>query len=668
MERIGDRIADDHARLGHTEMKANERDVGAPAFLRGCVRCLAKLGVSARCALSDQRATVGCLLMCTAVPAAAHGALPVLPSTLWRAWSFYPGVVVPLLLATVLYVRGMVRMRAHRGRHGGRIVRQTLCFGAGAAVLVVALLSPLDRLGDMLLSAHMVQHGLLITAAPLLLLAGRPGHAFGWALSAPERRAILASKAWRGYATSINVLSRPLVAAGLHGLALWSWHAPALFGAALANDGLHLVEHATFFGTALLFWRAMLDTRSTHRVAPAVGALFATLLFGGLLGALITMSPQPLYTWYVDRTQWWGISALEDQQLAGLLMWVPLGVIYSGAALVLASRFLTFDPHAENGRRTPLTAPGRDGHCLLHRFDGEAPIAVSKFEWDSAHHVHGPLGLDIVGDEDDGKRRSASGSIEVDTHGFVAASEARKPARVVREVLRRRRRDFVASVHHAILRVIPTRHQILLNSQSVVVLRKRNNHVPDGIEDPKLGVLACVMRIVHVLFSVSRQVHRAAPATYVSGCGPLHQSDRAPQRRQGDKASRRVCRGPPGAGIVNAPAVPVRSSSARDPNEAPCRGHTVTAIVRPPRARIGPPSDWRGGRRDQCAHYTYLLNNQMSSSAFHRILHAPATAHTEFRQACRCPLEAKARAAFSQDHRFGGAAPLFWTIADNIVT
>jgi putative membrane protein len=159
--------------------------------------------------------------------------------------------------------------------------------------------------------------------------------ALAWAL--PER--------WRRGARTLRPLGdrllRPSVAAVLHGLALWLWHAPSAFDAALAYDAVHMLEHVSFLGTALVFWGTIVGARGSRRAAPALGAMFATLLHGGVLGALITLAPQPIYRWYRGRTELWGLSLLEDQQLAGLLMWVPLGTIYLAACLVLASRLVT---------------------------------------------------------------------------------------------------------------------------------------------------------------------------------------------------------------------------------------------------------------------------------------------------------------------------------------
>ncbi|WP_162419776.1 cytochrome c oxidase assembly protein [Microvirga brassicacearum] len=278
----------------------------------------------------------------------AHGPDPVPPDVVWRAWTFDPLVLGLLLVASWGYGRGVRRLWARAGRWRGIGRRHRAAFGLGFVVVVIALISPLDRLGGTLLSAHMMQHGLLVTAAPALLLLGKPGVAFAWALPAGWSRRGLAATTWRPLAKAGRWLSRPFPAATLQGLTLWIWHAPALFDAAVEREWLHTLEHASFFGTALLLWRAILDARSSARAGAALAAAFATLMHGGLLGALITMGPRPLYQAYLGRTDLWGLSALDDQQLAGLLMWVPMGAVYFGACLWLASRLVlpvdTFRP------------------------------------------------------------------------------------------------------------------------------------------------------------------------------------------------------------------------------------------------------------------------------------------------------------------------------------
>ena len=280
------------------------------------------------------------LMALLVAPAAAHGPIPVQPDALWRSWKVDPWVLIPLVVALWLYGRGVRCLWARAGRGRGMSYRSVLSFAAGGAALVVALVSPLDPLGGTLLSAHMAQHGLLVGLAPPLLLLGRPGVAFAWALVGARTTRPLASAAWRALGGLGYALDRPLRAAALHGLVLWLWHAPALFEAAVAHPWVHALEHACFFGTALLFWRAVLDARTSRRAGPALVAAFVTFMHSGLLGGLITMAAHPLYATYIGRSTVWGLTALDDQQLAGLLMWVPLGLPYLAAGLWLASRLV----------------------------------------------------------------------------------------------------------------------------------------------------------------------------------------------------------------------------------------------------------------------------------------------------------------------------------------
>jgi putative membrane protein len=279
--------------------------------------------------------------MLSIAPAAAHEPVAAVPDALLRAWSFDPLVLTPLLFAAWLYTRGVRRLWTRVGRGRGVTRTQALFFALGLVALATALVSPLDALTKTLLSAHMIQHALLVTVAPPLLLLGVPGAAFAWAMPARSRKRLFASPTWRLLSAGGKKLSHPLPAAVVHGLALWGWHAPAFFRAALENYWLHVFEHALFLGTALLFWSAILLARSVRRAGAGLGAAFATLLHSGLLGALITMAPSPIYGGEGAVAGAWGLELLEDQQLAGLLMWVPMGFVYLTASLVLAHRLLT---------------------------------------------------------------------------------------------------------------------------------------------------------------------------------------------------------------------------------------------------------------------------------------------------------------------------------------
>lgn len=283
-----------------------------------------------------------------APPASAHGdGLPISPSEIWHHWSFDPLVYVPLLLVHWLYGRGL--MRAWKQAGIGRIIPvwRAACFFAGELVLVAALIAPLDPLGETLVSAHMAQHILLTAVAPPLLVLGMPVIAWTWALPASWRR-IGTSPVVRAIAVATDTLSGPLLASLIAIGVMWAWHAPALFEAALVNETVHTLEHMSFFAGALLAWRAAL---SPHVSAiAAAGATLLVFMAGGMLGGVLCLAPAPLYDWYGNRALLWGMSPLEDQQMAGLLMWVVAGGVYLAAFASLA--FRAADPSGA-GRSRP---------------------------------------------------------------------------------------------------------------------------------------------------------------------------------------------------------------------------------------------------------------------------------------------------------------------------
>lgn len=281
------------------------------------------------------------LLLAAASPAAAHSEdLPVGPAELAHHWTWDPWIWTPLLLAHWLYGRGVLRAWARAG--AGRIIARWRvgAFCAGEALLTAALISPLDPLGETLLSAHMAQHIVLAGAAPLLLTLGAPVTAWTWALPAAWRRAGRAAFV-RAAGCLWRVLSAPLLATLLYGLALWLWHAPVLFDAALRDEGLHTLEHLCFFVSGLLFWSAMAKRATPPLVAAAL--VLGTFVHMGALAAVLSLAPIPLYA-YGDRALLWELSPLEDQQLAGLIMWAPAGLIYLAAFAFFASKLFPAEP------------------------------------------------------------------------------------------------------------------------------------------------------------------------------------------------------------------------------------------------------------------------------------------------------------------------------------
>ena len=283
------------------------------------------------------------------VPDVAHahpgGALA--PHDLWRTWTIAPAVLAGCVVAAVAYARGQ-RVRQARTRGRGATARwRAWSFGAALVAILVALVSPLDALGSALFSAHMVQHLLLMMVAAPLMVLGDPMTAFLWALPMAERRAVAA---WwmrrRTLRSSWRVLTLPLVAWTLHVVALWAWHLPSFYDRAVAEGPLHVLEHATFFLTALLFWWVPFRPHGRRLGAgPALLYLFAAALQSTLLGALLALARHPLYVAHLGTTRAWGLTPLEDQQLAGLWMWVPAGLVYLVALVPLAMRVLR-DKHS----------------------------------------------------------------------------------------------------------------------------------------------------------------------------------------------------------------------------------------------------------------------------------------------------------------------------------
>lgn len=261
-------------------------------------------------------------------------------------WSFDPWITAFLGVLLIGYLVGTVVLRRRSLHFGKGRLWEALVFGAGWLSLTAALTSPLHALGERLLSFHMIEHEILMAvSAPLLVLA-RPLGVLLWAL--PTRIRLIFGrwlrKSWsRRFWDALTKGSSSTV---LHGVAIWAWHAPALFDAAVANTLLHRLQHVSFFATAVLFWWSVL-----RRNSAGVGAwhVFATMLHTSALGALMALAPRVLYRTDPAAALAWKMTPLEDQQLAGILMWVPAGTIYAGVTMFLLAIWIA---NAGNERRT----------------------------------------------------------------------------------------------------------------------------------------------------------------------------------------------------------------------------------------------------------------------------------------------------------------------------
>lgn len=217
--------------------------------------------------------------------------------------------------------------------------RRDAALAGGLAALALALFSPVHSASASLLSAHMVQHLLLILVAAPLLVLGRPGQAMLMALPRAFRRWAIAPGLARATYRTARRLARPVPAWIVFTIALWAWHLPAAYGAAVRSDPIHSVEHLCFLSTAMVAWSVVLRERRGEGLGALGRALFllATAAQSGLLGALLLFARAPLYAVHGLGPASWGLTPLQDQQLAGAIMWIPPGAVYLvvSAALLL---------------------------------------------------------------------------------------------------------------------------------------------------------------------------------------------------------------------------------------------------------------------------------------------------------------------------------------------
>jgi putative membrane protein len=348
----------------------------------------------------------------------AHDARVPAPDKLWSAWTFEPIVVVLLLVSAALYVLGLLRLWAAAERGAGIPEWRAASFGLGWTVIALALLSPLHALGGALFSAHMTQHELLISVAAPLLILGRPIIPLLWAFPPKARRELGAWARVPAVRRSWDVFTLPSVAFALHAVALWAWHLPGPYQATLTSDLAHSLQHATFIATALLFWWTIFSSHGGELArGRAIFYLFATALQTGALGALLTFAQTLWYPAYASTTAPWGLTALEDQQLGGLIMWIPGSAAYLVAALAIFAEWLR-----ESERRTMVRerallaarnvavllialiafacdrASGDNGAMLTNADVGRGRTAIKKYGCGSCHTIPGIRGADgLVG-------------------------------------------------------------------------------------------------------------------------------------------------------------------------------------------------------------------------------------------------------------------------------
>ena len=253
-------------------------------------------------------------------------------------------IAISLALTAMVYLTGLSRIWARAGIGRGISRSQAASFASGWLTLVVAASATFERFSAHSFSLHMLEHEMLMLVAAPLLAAGRPLAVFAWAFPRNIRAQLRLSPTGHLRA-AWSWLTAPAVATFVQLGALWAWHAPGWFDAALRSPGLHALQHTTFLVTALCFWWAVREGLA-GRAAASCASLFVTMIGSGALGALLTFSSALWYPAYAGVTSPLGLTPLEEQQVGGLLMWIPGGMLYMAFALWRVHRGLAAVPRS----------------------------------------------------------------------------------------------------------------------------------------------------------------------------------------------------------------------------------------------------------------------------------------------------------------------------------
>lgn len=260
------------------------------------------------------------------------------------AWEFRPEVLLPIVLAAVLYTSGWIRLRrlGHR-RLASRL--RLLAYLSGLLVLCLALLSFIDLLGGQLFLMHMVQHLLLTMLVPILIWSTDPFPVVVWALPSTMRRMIVGLlHSGTGARRVLTVVTRPNVAWLFYITIFLGWHDPTLYNLSLRSDWVHDLQHITFTASALLFWWHIFGAAPHLHRQPnmllRMGYVLAAIPPTMLTGVSIAFAGRPIYSYYTTVPRFWGFAVLEDQALAGAIMWIPTNMMYILAALLVLAQGL----------------------------------------------------------------------------------------------------------------------------------------------------------------------------------------------------------------------------------------------------------------------------------------------------------------------------------------
>jgi cytochrome c oxidase assembly factor CtaG/ferredoxin len=400
--------------------------------------------------------------------------------TFLTSWRFDPWLAAGLLATAVLYLRGWLSLRA--GGANRWQVRHLAAFAGGLGLVYLALASPIEAYAPFLLQVHMAQHLLLMMAVPPLAWLAEPLVPLIRGLPAPVRTYWVAPLfRWPAIRRPFEVLTRPAPALLLFTIANWVWHLPPLYEAALRSDGWHYLQHVCFLVAGLIFWYPVVrpfPARPRWSEWQLIPFLILADVQNTVLSALLTFSNHVLYPYYEEVPRLYGLSALDDQAAAGVLMWVPGSVAYLVPLFVLGVRIIYGSPRARRVRTVPPSA--------FRPTNGPQPVLSLAANTSVGAKWTEPVVSAIVAERPDNSPRARR-----------QPNRFPLPLPLAEAPPRRGRPGFDAlrlPVAGALLRSVWTRRaaQVLLLAMAVVV-------IVDGLTGPQVGAmnLAGVLPWVH---------------------------------------------------------------------------------------------------------------------------------------------------------------------------
>lgn len=276
-------------------------------------------------------------------------------------WNWQPTIIIGTIMIMVLYLYAVGPLREKYHLAPDIKTSKVVVFLLGVYIIFFALFSPIDKLGDTyLFSAHMVQHLMLTIIGPPLMVIGMPA----WLIEPLLRKAVLLRIG--------KFLVNPLITFFLFNVAFWIWHAPPLYNAALYDERLHILEHMIFIGTSLLYWWPIFSPMKKDLPRLQIGGQMLYIFLGGmpavLLGAGLTFT-EPLYAPYIHAPRIWGISPVFDQQLGGLIMWVPGNILFIVYASLLFIRWMQEQDARQRAHEARLYAEEDKGQAAAEQED-----------------------------------------------------------------------------------------------------------------------------------------------------------------------------------------------------------------------------------------------------------------------------------------------------------